>query len=115
MINLNKNSKLTLLSISFVLGLMGPTAIYAATNPNLGAASSFSILGQTLITGISTISGDVGMNNSGASITALTTLNVAGPLFATDLVAPSEGLLVPAVQANASTVYTATIPGLPIE
>ncbi len=84
----------------------------AATAPSLGAADSFSILGQTLITGISTISGDVGSNNvtGGASITALTTADVAGTIYATDLVAPSEGIIAAAVQANASTAFNVDIP-----
>ncbi|MCR4286364.1 MAG: ice-binding family protein, partial [Candidatus Kaiserbacteria bacterium] len=76
-------------------------------------ADSFSILGQTLITGISTISGDVGSNNvtGGVSITALTTGDVAGTIFATDLVAPSEGIIAPAVQTDASAEFNVGIPG----
>ena len=87
----------------------------AATLPPLGASASFSVLGQTLITGISTISGDVGMNSSGANITALTTPNVAGTIYATNLSAPSEGILLPAVQADALAAYTTNIPGQAIE
>lgn len=115
MIKNNKKYLGIVFSISILMGLNLPMTTFAATNPSLGAASSFSILGQTSITGISTISGDVGMNNTGASITALTTANVAGTIYATDLVAPSEGILSASVQANASTAYSATIPGLPIE
>ncbi len=85
----------------------------AATAPSLGAADSFSILGQTLITGISTISGDVGSNNvtGGVSITALTTANVAGTIYATDLAAPSEAIIAASVQADASAEFNVGIPG----
>jgi type VI secretion system secreted protein VgrG len=99
----NKNLIITVLSITLVFGFTGPSVAYAATAPNLGAAESFSVLAQTLITGIATITGDVGLNASGAGITALTTANVAGTIYATDVVAPSEGLLSASVQANAVT------------
>lgn len=104
---------LSTLAILFVLGFVLPSTTHAATAPDLGASDSFSILGQTLITGISTISGDVGSNNvtGGVSITALTTTDVAGTIFATDLVAPSEGIIAPAVQADASAAFTVDIPG----
>lgn len=102
-----------MLAILFALGFVLPSTTHAATAPDLGAADSFSILGQTLITGISTISGDVGSNNvtGGISITALTTVDVAGTIFATDLAAPSEGIIAPAVQADASAAFTVDIPG----
>ena len=101
------------LAILFVLGFVLPSTTQAATAPSLGASDSFSILGQTLITGISTISGDVGSNNvaGGVSITALTTGDVAGTIFATDLVAPSEGIIAAAVQADASAEFNVGIPG----
>ncbi|MCX6753662.1 MAG: ice-binding family protein [Candidatus Nomurabacteria bacterium] len=98
----NKVSVVVLVFV-FMFGMSPSITAYAATAPNLGAAESFSVLAQTLITGISTISGDVGMNTSGAGVTALTTGNVAGSIYATDLVAPSEGLLQASVQANAVT------------
>ncbi len=113
------NALLPISSIAFIIlfGFVFPGVIHAATAPDLGAASSFSILGQTAITNIPTsaITGDVGMNASAASITGLTSAEVAGTIFATDLIAPSEGLLVPSVQTDASAVYTVGIPGLPIE
>lgn len=104
---------LSTLVILIMLGFVFPSTTHAATAPDLGAAGSFSILGQTLITGISTISGDVGSNNviGGTSITALTTADVAGTIFATDLAAPSEGIIAPAVQADASAAFTVDIPG----
>lgn len=99
-------------ALLFVSGFVLPSTTHAATAPNLGTSDSFSILGQTLITGISTISGDVGSNNvaGGVSITALTTADVAGTIFATDLVAPSEGIIAPAVQADASAEFNVGIP-----
>jgi len=101
------------LAILLVLDFVLPSTTQAATAPCLGAPDSFSILGQTLITGISTISGDVGSNNvtGGVSITALTTGDVAGTIFATDLVAPSEGIIAPAVQTDASAEFNVGIPG----
>lgn len=94
-----------------VIGLTGPIAASAATDPGLGAAASFSVLAQTDITGIATISGDVGLNSTGAGITALTAGNVGGTIYSTDGVAPSTAILSPTVQADASTAYTTNIPG----
>lgn len=91
--------------------MAGPMAALAATDPGLGAAATFSVLAQTAITGTATISGDVGLNSTGAGITALTTTNVAGTIYATNSVVPSEGILAASVQANASTAYTTNIPG----
>ncbi len=104
-----------MLAIFAIFGITQQT--HAATAPSLGAADSFSVLGQTAITSIPTsvISGDVGMNTTGANITGLTSPEVAGTIFASDLVAPSEGLLLPAVQTDASTAYGAAITGQPIE
>ena len=118
---INKSRIVTLLSLSFVFGLIGPFNVLAATNPSLGAAASFSVLAQTGITGTGTISGDVGNNGTGAAITALTTAMVGGTIyssngFATTGAPPATTTVInPAVQVNASAVYTTTIPGLPIE
>lgn len=102
-------------AIVLLVGFSGPVSVRAAaTLPVLGAASSFSILSQTAITGTATISGDVGMNSTGANITALTSANVAGTIYATDLVAPSEGILDPNVQADALAAFTTGIPGQPL-
>lgn len=112
---INSLSAITL-AVFFVFGLTGTAS--AATTPNLGAATNFSILAQTLITGISTISGDVGSNNAAGafiSIPALLPANVAGIIYSTDGLAPSAAIIPAAVQADASTVYTVTIPSLPIE
>src|SRR3989344_6573552 len=94
-----------------VISLVMPTAVLAATDPGLGAAASFSVLAQTAITGTSTISGNVGLNSTGAGITALTAANVGGTIYSTDGVAPGTAILAPNVQANASTAYTTNIPG----
>lgn len=88
----------------------------AATAPNLGTAASFSVLAQTAITdtGTSVMSGDVGMNNTCASVTGLLPAQVGGTLFSTDGVLPCEAILPGTVQASALAAYIA-IPGLPIE
>ncbi len=83
--------------------MAGPITTSAATDPNLNAAATFSIIGQTQITGTGTISGDVGMNSTGAGITALTSAMVGGTIYSTDGVAPSASILNPAVQANLLT------------
>lgn len=92
-----------ILSIALIFGMTGPTATFAATDPGLGAAATFSIIAQTAITGTGTISGDVGLNSTGAGITALTDPMVGGIIYSTDGVAPSTAILAPAVQANLST------------
>jgi len=100
------------LGFAFLLSLVNPAPVLAAaTLPPLGAAASFSVLAQTLITGTSAISGDVGLNSSGAGITALTTSNVAGTIYATNMAGPSEGILSSSVQADALAAYTTNIPG----
>ncbi|PIR93856.1 hypothetical protein COT97_04390 [Candidatus Falkowbacteria bacterium CG10_big_fil_rev_8_21_14_0_10_39_11] len=94
---------IVVLSIALILGLAGLTATFAATDPGLGAASTFSIVAQTAITGTGTISGDVGLNSTGAGITALTDAMVGGAIYSTDAVAPSTASLSPSVQANILT------------
>lgn len=116
MIKINK----TFLPISLlvVFGFFGVTQqTNAATAPSLGAAESFSIISQTAITNVPTsvISGDVGMNTTGANIAGITSPEVGGTIFASDLVVPSENVLVPAVQADALTAYGVAITGQPIE
>jgi type VI secretion system secreted protein VgrG len=118
-------SKFKTLSIFIILALafslvgqifdVSARPLAAASDPGLGAAASFSVLAQTTITNVPTsvLSGDVGMNASGASITGLTTAEVAGAILATDLAAPSEGILSPAVQAAALAAFTTNIPGQP--
>jgi hypothetical protein len=92
-----------ILSIALILGIAGPSTTFAATDPGLGAATAFSIVAQTAITGTGTISGDVGLNSTGAGITALTAGDVGGTIYSADGVAPGLAILDPAVQANLST------------
>lgn len=99
---INKLSVAALI-IAVIFGMTGPIVTFAATDPNLAAAEPFSIIAQTQITGTGTISGDVGLNSTGAGITALTDAMVGGTIYSTDGVAPSTAILDPAVQANLST------------
>lgn len=98
----DKVSKI-ILGLMLILGIAGPTTTFAATDPGLGAAAAFSIVAQTSITGTGTISGNVGINSTGAGITALTGAMVAGTIYSTDGVAPSTAILNANVQANLST------------
>lgn len=92
-----------ILSIALILSISAPTTTFAATDPGLGAAATFSIIAQTAITGSGTISGDVGINSTGAGITALADGNVDGTIYSTDGVTPGLAILAAAVQANLST------------
>lgn len=96
-------TSVVVLTSAFALIITHPTATFAATDPGLGAAATFSTIAQTAITGTGTISGDVGLNSTGAGITALTGAMVGGTIYSTDGVAPSTAILAPAVQANLST------------
>jgi len=115
-ISFNTPTALFFVSVCAFCCVVGPLTTFAAIDPGLGAVASFSILSQTTITGRSTISGNVGNNATGAGITALTTPDVAGTIYSSDGVAtlgsPSANTIVinPAVQSNASTVYTTNIP-----
>lgn len=57
-----KNSIVTILVVSFVLGFIGPISALAATTPSLGAASTYAILSSTYTNTASgtTVNGDVG-------------------------------------------------------
>jgi LPXTG-site transpeptidase (sortase) family protein len=94
--------------ISVTFFTVGPTIVSAATDPGLGAASTFSVLSQTAITSVptSSVSGDVGMNNFSSNISGLTATEVAGTIYATDAVpvAPGEAVLSASVQADGSAV-----------
>ncbi|HBU27942.1 TPA: hypothetical protein DEB00_02385 [Candidatus Uhrbacteria bacterium] len=92
-----------MLSLTLALGIAVPATTFAATDPGLGEAATFSIIAQTGITGTGTISGDVGNNSTGAGITALTAGDVGGTIYSTDGVAPGLAILDAAVQANLST------------
>ncbi|MEX1014228.1 MAG: ice-binding family protein [Candidatus Paceibacterota bacterium] len=97
-------------AIAFVFTLIGFNTTLSATDPGLGAAENFSVLGQTAITGSGTISENVGLNSTGAGITALTPAMVGGTIYSTDGIAPSTAILDPSVQADASTAFTTSIP-----
>lgn len=108
-------------TFSLLIGLVGPMTAFAATNPSLGAAATFSILAQTGITGTGTISGNVENNGIAAAITGLTTAMVGGTIYSSNggstTGSPPAATTVRdvAVQNNASTAYSSTIPGLGIE
>lgn len=68
----------------------------AATSPILVAAANFSILADTLISDAdlldsTSISGDVGLDGSGASYSGLNTVEVAGTIYANDAAGPDGG------------------------
>lgn len=113
--NIFRRFTVAMFATAFVVGLAGPAAVFAAaTDPGLGAAASFSVIAQTGITGVATISGDVGINSTGAGITAITAANVGGSIYSTDGVAPSVASPFYAstgAQPDLSTAFTATIPG----
>ena len=92
-----------LLTFALILGISGPITTHAATDPGLGAAGAFSIISQTSITGTGSTSGSVGINSTGAAITALTAAMVGGAIYSTDAIAPSTAIINPSVQANLST------------
>jgi len=89
--------------VVFFMFTASPSTTFAASDPGLSAATTFSIIAQTAITGTGTISGDVGLNSTGAGITALTAAMVGGTIYSTDGIAPSTTNLAPAVQANLSS------------
>lgn len=75
---------MAILAVAFVLISAKPNTAQAATDPGLGAAADFSVLAQTAITGTGTISDDVGINSTGAGISALTAVMVAGTIYSSD-------------------------------
>lgn len=97
------NTSRVALGLAIMLGVAGPISALAATDPGLGAAASFGIVAQTAITGTGSITGNVGINSTGAGITALTTAMVGGTIYSSDAVAPSTAILDPSVQANLSS------------
>jgi len=66
--------------LALVPGITGRPIAFAATDPGLGAAVPFSIIAQTAITGTGTVSGEVGLNSTGAGISALTAAMVGGAI-----------------------------------
>lgn len=106
---------LTLTAVVFSVSLVGPMATFAATDPGLGAAATFSVLAQTAVTNVSpsVISGDVGLNTAGTNYSGLTSAEVAGTIYDTNGTGPdgASAILSPNVQADASTAFTSNIPG----
>jgi uncharacterized repeat protein (TIGR01451 family) len=100
----------------FMFILAGANSVFAAASlPPLGAAASFSVLGQTSITDVpsSVISGDVGLNAAGTNYSGLTSAEVAGTIYDTNGTGPdgAGAILAAAVQADASAAFTTNIPG----
>lgn len=60
--NINKKIKITAIAFFFVIGLVGPTNLHAATTPSLGAAATYGVLSSTYTdtSAATTVNGDVG-------------------------------------------------------
>lgn len=83
-----------------------------ATSPGLGAANSFSVLGEVLITNVpsSNIGGDVGLSPASGAGIGLTDAEVGGTIYSVDALAPvaanatnNPGLLTDAINAMMGT------------
>ncbi len=74
-----------LLALSFVLGLAGPMAAFAATTPSLGMAGTFGVLSSTFTrnVGLTTITGDLGYTtlSGGGTHTVSGTTHVADATY----------------------------------
>lgn len=67
----NKYSVTTIaLAIMFMIGLVAPIGVLAATSPTLGTVGSYSVLGHTTVTntGGTTMPGDLGISIGGAPV-----------------------------------------------
>lgn len=69
---IQKNSMVIALAVSFVLGLTGPIAALAATTPSLGAAATYGVLANTYTdtSAATTVTGDVGFTTPPATAPA---------------------------------------------
>jgi Ice-binding-like/WxL domain surface cell wall-binding len=83
-----------------LLLLLFPTSVHATTNPSLGTAGSFAVLGGSTITntGLTTVKGDMGVN-SGTAVTGFPPGTISGTIHEDD-----AGAL--QAQEDASTAYT---------
>lgn len=104
----NKMKFITLLLIVLMQFIfISPSKTLAATDPGLGAATSFSVLGNTAVTNVPTsvIGGDVGLNAAGSNYSGLTSLEVAGTIYDANGTGPdgAAAILPPAVQSDAVT------------
>lgn len=61
---------MTVLAVVFTFVLAGPSSVFAATSPTLGAVGSYSVLGHTTVTstGPTTMPGDLGISIGGAPV-----------------------------------------------
>lgn len=102
---------MVVLVIFVYLFIISPHKTYAATAPDLGSASSFSVLGFSDVTntGTTSLSGDLGVW-SGSSITGGGTINVGGATHTTDSVAHQAQL--DASTADASLTGQANTGGI---
>jgi len=66
---INKNAIVTVLAVSFVLGLIMPIAALAATTPSLGAAAAYGVLASTYTdtSAATTVNGSVGFTTGPAT------------------------------------------------
>ncbi len=117
----NKNPIVAVLAISFVLGLIGPIAAFAAgpATVNLGSAGNFVILAKSGIstTGSTSITGDIGVSPITASAitgfgltmdvsnTSSTSAQVTGKVYAADYTNPTPTTMTAAV-SDMQTAYT---------
>ena len=91
---LNKNSLVTAFVVSLVLGLTGPTAVFAAAPApvDLLSAGNFVILSKSGITNVPTsaITGNIGTSPiTGAAITGLDCAEVTGTIYTVDATGPA--------------------------
>ena len=117
-----KNNKVLAISVILVLMFSAAGLVYTnviarpmgADSPGLGAAESFSVLGETLISNVptSTIGRDVGLSPSTGTGIGLTDGEVGGIIYSVDANAPAAanatinpGLLTDAINAMMTT-YT---------
>ncbi len=63
-----KKALVTVLTVTFTIGLTTPITAFAATSPTLGTVGSYSVLGHTTVTntGGTTMPGDLGISIGGA-------------------------------------------------
>jgi hypothetical protein len=117
----HKNSILVVLAISFVAGVSGPIAAFAAgpSAINLGSAGNFAVLAKTGIstTGSTSIVGDIGVSPAAASYitgfglikdisnTFSTSALVTGKIYAADYTVPAPTTMTTAI-SDMETAYT---------
>ncbi len=106
---------LAVLAVSFLLGLVGPMNVFAATSPSLGAAATFSVLSGTAATntGATSISGDLGVSPAAAYTDAgATTFLTPGNPHLADLAAANAQLANTAAFGSIDQPCTTTYAGV---